>query len=44
MRVRYVVVAEDEDDGVRQALLETYAAVTLRTRERDGGFNNFRNH
>ena len=44
MRVRYVVVVEDEDDGVRQALLEIYAAVVLRTLERDGGFNSFRNH
>ena len=29
---------------MRQALLEIYAAVVLRTLERDGGFNSFRNH
>ena len=44
MRVRYVVVGEEEDDGMRQALLEIYAAVVLRTLERDGGFNSFSNH
>ena len=45
MRVRYVVVGEEEEaDGMRQALLEIYAAVVLRTLERDGGFNSFRNH
>ena len=44
MRVRYVVMPEDEDDGVCQALLEIYAASALRTLERDGGFNSFRNH
>ena len=44
MWVRYVVVPEDEDDGVRQALLEIYAAVALRTLQSDGGFNSFTNH
>ena len=45
MRVRYVVVGEEEEaDGMRQALLEIYAAVVLRILERDGGFNSFRNH
>ena len=44
MQVRYFVVPEDEDDGVRQALLEIYAAVELPTLERDGGYNDFKNH
>ena len=41
MQVRYVVI-EDEDDDVRQALLEIYAASELGTLERCGGYNTFK--
>ena len=44
MQVRYVGFQEDEDDGLRQAMLEIYAAVEFRTRVREGGYNSFRNH
>lgn len=44
MQVRWVPVAESEDDGVQQARLELHAAVELRTLSRDGGYNSFRNH
>ena len=41
MQVRYVVI-EDDDDDVRQALLEIYAASELGTLERCGGYNTFK--
>ena len=44
MQVRWVVVAESEDDGVLQARLELHAAVELGTLEKDGGYNSFMNH
>ena len=44
MQVRWVLVAESEDDGVQQARLELHAAVELRTLIKDGGYNSFRNH
>ena len=44
MQVRWVPVAESEDDGVQQARLELHAAVQLRSLVKDGGFNSFRNH
>ena len=44
MQVRWVCVAESEDDGVQQARLELHAAVELRTLVKDGGYNSFRNH
>ena len=44
MQVRYLKVPENKDEGVRQALLEIHAAVKLRTLERDGGYNDFKNH
>lgn len=46
MKVRWVVVAEDDDHGVCQALLELYAAVKLPTlaTEENRRYNTFRNH
>ena len=44
MQVRWVPVAESEDDGVQQARLELHAAAELRTLVKDGGYNSFRNH
>ena len=41
MKVSWVVVAEADDHGVRQALLELYAAVQLPTL---GRYNTFKNH
>ena len=41
MHVRYVDTKYDDDD-VRQALLEIYAASKLRTLERCGGYNTFK--
>ena len=45
MKVRWVVVTEDEDHGVRQAMLELYAAVQLATLATvEGRYNTFKNH
>lgn len=41
MKVRWVVVPEEDDHGVRQALLELYAAVELPTL---GRYNSFMTH
>ena len=41
MQVRYVAIEDDIDD-VRQALLELYAASTLSTLTRCGGYNTFK--
>ncbi len=40
MQVRYVQL-DAEDDGVRQAVLEIYAACELGTLVRCGGYNTF---
>ena len=45
MKVRWIVVPEEDDHGVRQALLELYAAVELPTLATTGRrYSTFRNH
>ena len=45
MKVRWIEVPEDQDHGVRQALLELYAAVQLPTLAATKGlYSTFKNH